>query len=210
MEKPPTMSPAPARIRPHVLKLGGSLLGAPRLRELLARLAQIGAPIVVVGGGGPLADAVRALQPRLALSERAAHRMAILAMEQTAEALADLESGLIPCTDADAIDGAHYAGCAALWLPAAMALDADAAELPESWDVTSDSLAAWLALRLGARLTLVKAAAVTTPDGPPETWVAQGLVDAHFPHLAARLPGMVRAMSLDDALTTEFPLGTAA
>lgn len=197
-----------ARIRPHVVKLGGSLVGAPRLRELLARLAAHGEPLVVVGGGGPLADAVRALQPRLGLRERAAHRMAILAMEQTAEALADLESGLIPCADADAIDGAHYAGCAALWLPARMALDAD---LPESWDVTSDSLAAWLALQLGAdRLTLVKAADVPAPDGPPQAWLAQGLVDPHFPHLAARLSGVVRAVSLDAALTTEFPLGTAA
>ncbi|MCK0196287.1 aspartate kinase [Ancylobacter sp. 6x-1] len=204
-DTPPPAPPAGI----EVLKLGGSLLGAegahPRLAELLAALAARGAPLVVVAGGGTLADAVRALQPRLGLSEACCHQMAILAMEQTALALADLGPGLLPCADETGITAAHAAGRAALWLPSHLA---GAAEVPASWEVTSDSLALWLAIRLGAaRLTLVKAARVEWPLGPPERWAADGLVDTYLPILARRFGGEVRALSVADALAD---LGTGA
>lgn len=192
------MKQIPMHRLPEIVKLGGSLLGAPRLRELLALLAEAGAPLVIVAGGGTLADGVRALQPQLGFSDEAAHRMAILAMQQTALALSDIEPRLTACADADAIARAHEAGRAALWLPAAMALEAD---VPASWDVTSDSLAAWLALRLGAgQLTLVKAAPVADRDGPLARWATLGLVDPHFPLITRRFTGIIRALSFDDAL----------
>ena len=179
-----------------IVKLGGSLVAAPRLAELLAGLAEAGAPLIVVPGGGPLADAVRTLQPRLSLSDRACHHMAILAMESLAVAFADLAPRLIPCADAAAMADAHAAGRAALWLPAAMGRDA---ELPASWDVTSDSLALWLALRLEARrLIFVKSVAATSPR--PEAWVEAGLVDPHVPALAARYAGRIELLSIDEAL----------
>jgi 5-(aminomethyl)-3-furanmethanol phosphate kinase len=56
-----------------------------------------------------------------------------------------------------------------------------------SWAVTSDSLAAWLARRLGARrLVLVKSAAAPSAAAPAEL-AARGLVDAAFPDYAAGL-----------------------
>ncbi|WP_038361566.1 aspartate kinase [Bosea sp. 117] len=181
-----------------VVKLGGSLVGDARLPALLAEFARIGAPLVVVGGGGPLADAVRTLQPRLGFGDAAAHHMAILAMEQTALALADLAPGLVPCADAGAIAQAHRAGRAALWRPAAMAR---AAQVPASWEVTSDSLALWLAKEIGAaRLTLVKAAPVEDPHGPAAGWAAKGLVDPYFPQIAAGFSGAIEARSIKDAL----------
>ncbi len=195
----------------EIVKLGGSLMGSggvhPGLRPLLAALARAGAPLVVVGGGGALADAVRALQPRLGLSERAAHEMAILAMEQTAVALADLAPDLVPAADAAAIAAAHAAGRAALWRPAALAL---AAPVPASWEVTSDSLAAWLAVRLGAaRLTLVKAARVELPEGPAEDWAAAGLVDTYLPVVTRDFAGTLRALSIGDALA-HYAAGAAS
>lgn len=187
-------SPEPA---PILVKLGGSLGGAPRLKELLAALADAGAPLVLVPGGGPLADAVRDLQPRLALSEHACHHMAILAMEAFALALADLEPRLALAADEGAIAGAHGQGRAALWLPAGLAR---AADLPESWNVTSDSLALWLAIRLGAsRLVLVKSTPAATAT--PEEWAAAGLVDPHVPVLAARFAGRFDVLSADEALS---------
>lgn len=175
--------------RPAVVKLGGSLVGDPALTPLLAALAGRGAPLVLVAGGGPLADGVRALQPRLGLSDAACHRMAILAMEQTAHAFADLAPGLALAATPAEIAQAHAQGRAALWLPAAMALAAR--DLPESWELTSDSLAAWLAHALSAtRLTLVKSAPAPTGSGPAD-WAAAGLVDPLFPAFAARLAGPV-------------------
>ena len=173
--------------RPEIIKLGGSLIGHPRLRPLLAALARRGAPLLLVAGGGPLADAVRALQPALALSDAACHRMAILAMEQTAHAFADLSRhpALALAATPEEIAAAHAEGRAALWLPARMALAAR--DLPESWDLTSDSLAAWLAEKTGAlRLTLVKSTPAAPGSGPAD-WAAAGLVDPLFPAFAARL-----------------------
>ena len=180
----------------EVVKLGGSLLSSPRLHDLLGILADTGAPLVVVPGGGRFADAVRDIQPQIGLSDLAAHHMAILAMEQTAIALADIEPRLVLCADPVAINHAHAQGRAALWQPALMTFEAP--DLPASWDVTSDSLAAWLAIAIDAeQLTLIKSASVTSA---PEHWMTEGLVDAYFPLISQRFTGSIRALSLDDAL----------
>ncbi|MBS9478870.1 amino acid kinase family protein [Ancylobacter radicis] len=203
---PGSRAPRPsdaAHPAPLVVKLGGSLLGAPLLPALLHALAHAGAPLVLVAGGGPLADGVRDLQPRLGLSDAACHRMAILAMEQTALALADI-SGIPTAADPASIARHHGAGRAALWLPAAMTLEAP--DLPESWDLTSDSLAAWLSAqlstRLGAgRLVLVKSAPAA-PGSRPQDWADAGLVDPLFPRYAAAFGGAVEIVTLDAARAT--------
>lgn len=186
--------------RPHIVKLGGSLVSDPRLPTLLDALAHRGAPLVLVVGGGPLADGVRALQARLSLGDAACHRMAILAMEQTAIAFANLAPALALSDTPDAIAQALAKGRAALWLPARMALAAT--DLPESWDLTSDSLAAWLAGELRApSLTLVKSAPAQ-PGTTPSQWAETGLVDPLFPDFAARLPCPVELTTLDALLTS--------
>ncbi|PZQ11630.1 MAG: aspartate kinase [Ancylobacter novellus] len=167
-----------------VVKFGGSLLGSPERDGLLAEAARAGA--IVVPGGGPFADAVRAAQPRLGFGAGAAHAMAILAMEQTARALADLHPALAPCGDAAAFAAARARGRGAIWLPAAMAL---AAPLPASWDVTSDSLSLWLAATLGAdRLVLLKSDGA---EGGPQDWAKAELVDPYFPRLAEAFAGEI-------------------
>jgi aspartokinase-like uncharacterized kinase len=67
-----------------------------------------------------------------------------------------------------------------VWMPTAMTLGRP--EIPETWEVTSDSLAAWLAGALNAdRLVLVKSAA--PPPGPVTAaeLSRRGLVDPAFP-----------------------------
>lgn len=172
-----------------VVKFGGSLAASPERDGLLAAAAAAGA--VVVPGGGAFADAVRAEQRRLGFGDRAAHAMAILAMDQTACALADAEPDLALCASPDEFAAARSAGRGALWRPSPMAL---AAELPESWDLTSDSLSAWLAATLAAdRLIILKAgrAVSDTPSG----WAAEGLVDPMFPAFAARFRGAVELLA---------------
>jgi dihydroneopterin aldolase len=154
---------------PVVVKLGGSLAFSDRLRDWIAAIAGCAGRAVVVPGGGPFADAVRAAQAKMGVADAAAHRMALLAMEQYGHALASLDARLEPADGVDAIRGTLRGGRVPVWLPARMAL-ADAA-IPQSWDVTSDSLAAWLAGRIGAgRLVLVKhvaAAAAAGGAAPP-------------------------------------------
>jgi dihydroneopterin aldolase len=166
-----------------VVKLGGSLAEAEGLQGWLAALEAGRGRAVAVPGGGTFADRVRAEQRRHGFSDRAAHRMALLAMEQYALMLADLATALVPCRTAAEIYAALAAGEVPVWLPTTMAL-ADAA-IPESWDMTSDSLAAWLARRLGAeRLVLVKSVAAPAPLDAAAL-AGCGLVDPAFPRFFA-------------------------
>jgi 5-(aminomethyl)-3-furanmethanol phosphate kinase len=148
--------PNPTHPPPTVVKLGGGLArerGDAALRawcEAIGRAARRH-PLLVVPGGGAFADAVRDADGRFGLRASTSHRMAILAMDQLGLALADLIPGAATCRDLAGLPD----GRAAVLLPSALALDAT--DLPESWEVTSDAIAAWIAVRAGARrLVLVK------------------------------------------------------
>lgn len=170
---------AAPELRPWVVKLGGSLSRSPRLTAWLRALAASQVPLAVVPGGGPFADQVRDSQAFWRFDDAAAHHMALLAMDQTGRMFAALEPRLHICTVMADFAAAFAAGRPAVWLPTAMAQGQD--DIAESWDVTSDSLAAWLAIRIGAAgVVLVKS--VEPPAG--ETGAAElargGLVDPAF------------------------------
>jgi dihydroneopterin aldolase len=146
-----------------VVKLGGSMARSPQLADWLALLAAAPVRLVIVPGGGPFADQVREAQARWRFGDAAAHRMAVLAMEQFGLLLAALRPGLRPAASRAAIRRGQRQGRVPVWLPSRMI--EGRAEIPMSWAVTSDSLAAWLARTLGAeRLLLVKSA--EAPPGP--------------------------------------------
>ena len=167
-----------------VVKLGGSLMASPHLSTWLATLSASRGAAVIVAGGGPFADAVRAAQEQHPFDDRAAHRMAILAMEQYALMLAALEPGLRPAASATAIREAVRAGASPVWLPARMSFGAP--DIPESWEITSDSLAIWLARRLKiARVLLVKSAALPVACVPAAELAAVGIVDPMLPRFLA-------------------------
>lgn len=184
---------------PNVVKLGGSLHDAAGdLRDWLAALAAAPGPArVVVPGGGPFADAVRAAQERLGLHDLAAHRMAILAMQQYGLALQSIEPRLI-LLETEAEMGALTWGAGGVWLPWRLAgLEPGIAA---SWDVTSDSLALWLARRLSApRLLLVKSAPLTEAQASAETLAAAGVLDQAFPGLATSYEGEIRCVGRGSA-----------
>jgi 5-(aminomethyl)-3-furanmethanol phosphate kinase len=149
-------------MRPVVIKVGGGLLATPGALERVCRA--LGArgrrePVVVVPGGGPLADAVRELDRRVGLSADAAHWMAILAMDQYAHLLAERIAGARLVDGPGAIAGGGAAGEVAVLAPSRWLRAAD--PLPHTWDATSDSVAAFVAGALDAvRLVLVKPAEV--------------------------------------------------
>jgi dihydroneopterin aldolase len=159
-----------------VIKLGGSHAFAPHLGRWIDAIARCAGRIVAVPGGGPFADTVREVQPRMGFDDAAAHRMALLAMEQYGCALASLNAHFVLAETRDDIERALDADRVPIWLPTRMVMAAR--EIPWSWDVTSDSLAAWLAGLLGAsRLLLVKRVAASMPPGEQ---VARGIVDPAF------------------------------
>jgi 5-(aminomethyl)-3-furanmethanol phosphate kinase len=134
-----------------VVKVGGGV-GDDALPALCATLGELGRrhPLLVVPGGARFADAVREADRSFGLHAATSHRMAILAMEQFGWLLSDLIPGAVRCTDLTPAD----TGRTRVLLPAGLPFD----ELPASWDVTSDSIAAEVADRVGAgRLVLMKA-----------------------------------------------------
>jgi len=194
-------------MKPTVVKLGGSLIEHVALERLLA-VAELHAA-VVAPGGGRFADAVRDAQDGVGFSDAAAHQMAILAMEQVAHLLHDRAPGFLTCASLADFEAAR--GRPALWLPSRMA---SAAPLPASWDVTSDSLALWLACALGARkFVLVKAGEAPRASSPAD-WARAGLVDPQFPRLAEAFAGEIvcvgRASPEELAAVLSAPVSVAA
>jgi aspartokinase-like uncharacterized kinase len=138
-----------------VVKIGGSVASAEMAERWLEAIAESKARIVVVAGGGFFADAVREAQVRHGFSDDAAHDMAILAMQQTAHMLLDRDPHLAPARHLADFGMLLDEGKVPVWMPAE--LSQGAPDVSRSWDVTSDSLAAWLCGKLAVRdLVLVK------------------------------------------------------
>jgi 5-(aminomethyl)-3-furanmethanol phosphate kinase len=136
---------------PLVVKVGGGLLrqaGLDGLRRACAEAQALadgvagGRPVLVVPGGGPFADTVRAVDDQVGLADGVAHVLALRAMDQLGVLLrellpaAELVSDLVAPRALGVLDVA----------PAF----ADRPEVPQSWAVTSDSLAVFAAAAIGA------------------------------------------------------------
>ena len=135
--------------RALVVKIGGSLFsGAGSIISLLKGSEK---PLLIVPGGGPFARLVRSMN----LPDEPSHWMAILAMDQFGWYLA---AGGVPVT--------HE-----LFLPRRMEIllpyhvlrERD--PLPHTWDVTSDTIAAWIAKELGIDLLILKSVDGITRNG---------------------------------------------
>lgn len=181
----------PSRSSLTVIKLGGSLLEAGRARAWLTHWAARQVPVVVVPGGGPFADAVRSQQRVLGYDDRAAHRMAVLAMAQTACVFQSWCPAWQPGHDVDDLRALVGAGRPALWCPTVLPATA------EGWQVTSDSLAAWLATQLDARQLLIVKSIAAPAGSPPAHWQAQGWVDAAFTDHLTPFSGKVALVRWD-------------
>ncbi len=170
-----------------VVKVGGSLFDlpdlGPRLRRFLEALSE--RDRLVVPGGGTAADVVRTLDATHHLGPLVSHELALKACALNAAFLQALLPGA-------ALVGAPTAGLAVLD-PLAFALGDE--ELPPSWDVTSDAVAARAAAVAGGELVLLKS--VTLPAGM--SWrqaAAAGHVDPVLPGIVERAGLRVRAVNL--------------
>ena len=172
-----------------VIKVGGSLGRRPRqLPPLMRRIARLAREqrLLIVPGGGVFADLVRRETRRHGFEEERAHRMALLAMDQYALGLGRFCPGSRPVTTLAAARRVAASGRAPILLASSLLLRESTLE--RSFRLTSDSIAAYVARRTGAkRLALMKS--VQRPDGRVSSreelqrLARRGVVDPLFPRL---------------------------
>ncbi len=180
------------------IKVGGSLLDWPELPGRLAafldnqrgRAACLRAQAVLVAGGGPFADLIRTMDRTHDLGDQQAHRLAIRSLDVTAELLAALLPGSAVVPRLEDLGTCRNSGRVPILAPGRILEDVDDRgpdPLPASWDVTSDSIAARLAVLLGAgRLILHKCVGLAADIDRGEA-ARRGLVDAMVPRIASAL-----------------------
>lgn len=180
----PASTPHARDVGLTVVKLGGSVVRGSALERWLEVIAGAKQPVVVVPGGGALADEVRQCQRRLGFADATAHRMALLAMDQLALAVAGLRAGFEVGTGEADLRAILAAGHVAVWAPSVLVAGRD--DLEATWRLTSDSLALWLAGRLGARdCYLIKSVSMAHRPKSASALVADGVVDEAFAGMLA-------------------------
>lgn len=218
MDAPALHRFAPARhadeTRPLIVKLGGSVIRSPDLTAWLDVIAATDTPLVIVPGGGALADEVRSCQSQLGFGDTQAHRMALLAMDQLAWAVAGLRPEITVGTTEEALLGIIGGGQVAVWAP--YTLIADRTDMEATWRLTSDSLALWLGAKLGARCCyIIKSIDRQHTEIGAEALARDGIVDEAFPAMlaetgvATRLLGRGDQQALAAALAGDNPCGAA-
>ena len=172
-----------------IVKIGGSLLGSPELSRWLEVLVKFSkGHVIIVPGGGLFADAVREAQKLTNASDAVAHQLALLAMDQFALLLASMNDGLVTASSELEIAECGWQHRAMVWLPSQMIL-ADQS-IPQNWQVTSDSLSAWLANKLAAeQLILVKSKSLISYQKEnvchPQLLADDDLIDSQLMHYIA-------------------------
>jgi 5-(aminomethyl)-3-furanmethanol phosphate kinase len=180
-----------------VVKVGGSLFDWPELpRRMTAyidarRAAEREERMVLIAGGGPAADLVRVLDQTHGFGDEIAHRLALHALDFTTILLAAFVPGTIAVERVDALRAIWASGSIPVLAPRSVLSEIARSgqdSLPASWDVTSDTIAARIALHLAAdRLILLKSAPL--PAGTDRQEAARlGLVDPMLPVVARALP----------------------
>ena len=145
-----------------VVKVGGSLAAYPgKLRAICQTLGRISKThkLVVLPGGGEFADTVRKIDSQFSLSSQTSHFMAILAMDQYGLLLSDLIPNAFRVDSLGKAAEALGLGRVPVFLPSQLLFDDG--ELENSWDVTSDSIAVYVAGKMGAGKVML----VTDVDG---------------------------------------------
>lgn len=177
--------PHAERPGPVVLKVGGSLLEWPELPgRLAAVLREQDRPKLLIAGGGAIVDTIRRIDAVHGLGDERSHWLAIQALDLTARLLSE-SCGVGPIVDdPDRAFDRREPGETPVLAPLRWLRGDREAGLLESWDVTSDSIAAWLASRIGGDLVLLKSTPIDESMGIDQA-VRLGLIDPVFPVAAA-------------------------
>ncbi|WP_152050223.1 amino acid kinase family protein [Tautonia marina] len=193
-----------------VAKVGGSLLNWSGLPDALTAFLdrKRARRLVLVVGGGETVDVIRSLDQTHSLGERASHHLALRAMDLTSHCLAAIVPGLVVVETIAELPPLWNGHLVPVFAPRRFLDQEDQSvsdPLPHSWSVTSDSIAARLADRLGAdSLVLLKSTDAPASIDRSEA-ASLGLVDPSFPAVSLPIP-RVSILNLRDARLQETEL----
>lgn len=177
-----------------LLKVGGSLLDWPKLPSRLSqfvadrRQREPGFRPVLFCGGGPFANAIRRLDRLHHLGDSISHRLAIQSMDLASTVLLCLLPEAVGIDCETALHQKRPTEDIPLLLPSLILDELEQSEpcpFPNSWDVTSDTLAAWVASRLGARSLILLKSAPLPLHATRDVAAQLNLVDPYFPTIAS-------------------------
>ncbi len=164
-----------------IVKLGGSLYSNALLKTWVDGLASIKKQqIIIVPGGGPFANQVRVACRDWNINDQFGHEMALLGMQQFAYLIASLNENIQTLDTLDSLDSqlSNFKCNTLVWMPFNDVNKKCA--YPKNWQVTSDSIALWLASQLSAKvLYLIKSAEINNQT--LEQLIASDIVDDYFP-----------------------------
>ncbi len=135
-----------------VVKIGGSLF-PEYTEELCNHLIKSDEKLVLVNGGGLLANDIREINKINSFSDDVNHWNAIKCMDIIGNFIADKNDDIIPIRSFEEIETVHKNNKTPLLLTYELMRKED--PLKHSWDVTSDSIACWIAHKLNAKLLIL-------------------------------------------------------
>ena len=187
-----------------VVKLGGSLAESDALIKCLNSVEQNyqRGEIVIVPGGGAFADQVRLAQQHWQFDDQTAHKMAILAMQQMALLFKGLKSHFAIAGSLTDIHQQLDQQKIVIWSPDIIELDN--AGIQATWDITSDSLAAWLAKILSARELILVKSAIIDPELSLQELAGLNVVDIAFCDFIAHSSFKINIVNAIEIFSTDM------
>ncbi len=178
----------------RVTKLGGSLLNLPDLRGRLAQFLSccVCEDVLWVIGGGGAADGVREFDSLHAIGAEAGHWMAVRAMQLNSFMIGQILPGALVVGHRGEAEDAWSGGRMPIADPYVWLQRDERAGLtvPHRWSFTSDSIAAHIAIGVGAaHLTLLKSR-IPSSDCPVSSAAEMGVVDEDFEWASASVPSV--------------------
>jgi aspartokinase-like uncharacterized kinase len=135
-----------------VVKIGGSLF-PEYTTELCKYLTKSQEKILLIPGGGIFANAIRQINEVKTFSDDINHWNAIKCMDILGTFIADENKDIIPINHLEDMESIHNLDKIPLLLCYDLMKNEDS--LIHSWDITSDSIACWVAHKINAKLLIL-------------------------------------------------------
>ena len=154
-----------------VIKFGGSLVKDKKVLEnLCSEIESLSENfnLLIVPGGGVFADLARSYDKRFKFSPEISHKMAILAMDQNGFLISKFFKDYIFVYDLNDLNKVKNSSNVKIFIPSKFLFELPESELQYSWDITSDSISAYIAEKLEAEKLIILKDVCGLYDSDPE------------------------------------------